>query len=221
MSPKMNSIFQIGRNRAAEQKVKREELMDRLLENCFSIQTYINSMDSQLDQYFAQARRAQTSNNQRELSFAYQNIRTALTQKKVAQIMCENLKQIRNQVQLNTLIESFSCDVSAMAELCRNLNGNLNIKKVMRDYNEIMKPLGSASLQFDYFNEQLINSMASDPSTNMGISDEEIAAMINHSDSDSWQPQHSFTTSSYPGPGPDTKQKSKTTDSLRERLNRF
>lgn len=219
MSPKMNSIFQIGRNRVSAQKVDREELMDRLLESCFSIQAYINSMDSQLNQYIADAKRAQATYNKRELAFAYQNIRTALTQKKVAQIMCENLKQIRNQVQLNSMIETFSCDVSAMADLCRGLNGNINIKKVMKDYNEIMRPLGSASLQFDYFNEQLLNSMNFNSSSDMGISDEEIASMIDRSDTDSWQPREAYTTSSYSGS--DGKPKSKETDSLRERLNRF
>lgn len=220
MSPKMNSIFQIRRNRREVQEVKREELMDRIFDSCISIQTYINSMDAQLDLYFAKAKQAQASNNQRELSFAYANIRTALTQKKVAEIMYENLTQIRNQVKLNSLIQTFSCDVSAMAGLCRSLNGNLNIKKVMKDYNDIMRPLESSKLQFDYFNEELLSSMNAGSQGNMGISDEEIAAMINGQvTAERFQPRESFTTSSHPNLG--ETQKRQSTDSLRERLSKF
>ncbi len=220
MSPKMNSIFQIRKNRREVQEVKREELLDRIFDSCISIQAYINSMDSQLDLYLAKAKQAQQACNKRELSFAYANIRTALTQKRVAEIMYENLSQIRNQVKLNTLIQTFSCDVSAMADLCRSLNGNLNIKKVMKDYNDIMRPLESSSLQFDYFNESLIQSMNAASYGDMGISDAEIASMIEaQSISQSLPPKTAYTTSSYPGG--DSKGKSKATDSLRERLNRF
>ena len=121
---------------------------------------------------------------------------------------------------MNSLIQTFSCDVSAMAELCKGLSGNLNIKKVMRDYNEIMHPLEASSLKFDYFNESLIRSMSEASYGDMGISDAEIASMIeSQSVSPSAASKTAYTTASYPGD--DAKGKSKETDSLRERLNRF
>ncbi len=220
MTSKINSIFQMGKCRREARQIRREELLDRMFDSCISIQAYINSMDSQLDLYLAKAKQAQHSCNKRELSFAYANIRTALTQKRIAEIMYDNLSQIRSQVKLNSLIQTFSCDVSAMAELCKGLSGNLNIKKVMRDYNEIMHPLEASSLKFDYFNESLIRSMSEASYGDMGISDAEIASMIeSQSVSPSAASKTAYTTASYPGD--DAKGKSKETDSLRERLNRF
>ena len=127
MTFKKNSLFQTRKNRQKAQTIKRDELMDHIFDSCIAIQTYIHSMDSQLDLYLAKARQAQNCQNKRELSFAFSNIRTALTQKNIAQIMYENLSQIGSQIKLTSLIQTFSCDVSAMTNLCKDLNGNLNI----------------------------------------------------------------------------------------------
>lgn len=220
MTFKKNSLFQTRKNRQKAQTIKRYELMDHIFDSCIAIQTYIHSMDSQLDLYLAKARQAQNCQNKRELSFAFSNIRTALTQKNIAQIMYENLSQIRSQIKLTSLIQTFSCDVSAMTNLCKDLNGNLNIKKVMKDYNEIMRPLETSRLQFDYFNEELLNSMDSFSQGNMGISDEEITAMIEgHTPSDPLFSKELYTVSSLSDPA--EKQRLNSTDSLRERLNQF
>ena len=134
--------------------------------------------------------------------------------------MYENLSQIGSQIKLTSLIQTFSCDVSAMTNLCKDLNGNLNIKKVMKDYNEIMRPLETSRLQFDYFNEELLNSMDSFSQGNMGISDEEITAMIEgHTPSDPLFSKELYTVSSLSDPA--EKQRLNSTDSLRERLNQF
>ncbi|MDO4454220.1 MAG: hypothetical protein Q4B90_06975 [Eubacteriales bacterium] len=217
---KRNALFQTRKNHQNAKSVKRDELMDHIFDSCIAIQTYIHAMDSQLDLYVEKARQAQNCQNKRELSFAFSNIRTAWTQKNIAQIMYENLSQIRSQIKLTSLIQTFSCDVSAMTKLCKDLNRNLNIKKVMKDYNEIMRPLETSKLQFDYFNEELLNSMDSFSQGNMGISDEEIVSLINDRiPSDALFSKENDTVSSLPDSS--KKQPLNSTDALRERLNQF
>ena len=74
MTFKKNSLFQTRKNRQKAQTIKRDELMDHIFDSCIAIQTYIHSMDSQLDLYLAKARQAQNCQNKRELSFAFSNI---------------------------------------------------------------------------------------------------------------------------------------------------
>ena len=49
MTFKKNSLFQTRKNRQKAQTIKRDELMDHIFDSCIAIQTYIHSMDSQLD----------------------------------------------------------------------------------------------------------------------------------------------------------------------------
>lgn len=163
---------------ARKKKVSREELLKSINDNCLSIKMFMKQMDVKLGQFVRQAREAERERDFQKLDYARNNIRIVATQKRTAEVMYNSLSQARDQVELKQMIQSFTCDLGALNDVCRKLDLKVDSRQVAREYREVMSSIQDTNQQFDLFTSSMIDGMMLEGGLGNEITDQEIDALI-------------------------------------------